>query len=68
MLYAIIFGGEHFFPEPVAAWRFERAHVSPYLYPGRMTDWDNSPLYDLKEATYGSSHHMTNVFNIFVIL
>ncbi len=68
VIYAIVFGGEHFFPEPVAKWRFERAHLNTYIYPGRITEWDNTPLYSLKEDVYGPSHHMTNVFNIFVYL
>ena len=68
IIYGIVFAGEFFFPEPDPKWRFERAAVSKYLYPGRLYDWDNSPLYTLKESTYGPSRHMTNVFNIFVIL
>jgi hypothetical protein len=63
-----VFGGEFFFPEPDAAWRFERAATSNFIYPGRLYDWDNSPLYTLKYDVYGPSRHMTNVFNIFVIL
>lgn len=63
-----MFGGEHFFPEPDPFWRFERAALNNYIYPGRITDWDNTPLYSLKYSVYGASHHMTNVFNIFVYL
>lgn len=68
IVYSICFGGEYFFPEPDPKWRFERAAVSNFLYPGRLYDWDNSPLYELKQQTYGPSRHMTNVFNIFVVL
>jgi len=38
------------------------------VYPGRLYDWDGSPLYSEKEEFYGVSRHMTNVFNIFVVL
>lgn len=44
ILYAIVFGGEHFFPEPSIEWRFDRPNI-PYVYPGRLYDWDGSPLY-----------------------
>jgi P-type Ca2+ transporter type 2B len=68
VIYVIVFGGEHFFPEPDPFWRFERAAVTNYIYPGRLLDWDNTPLYTLKYDVYGPSRHMTNVFNIFVLL
>jgi Ca2+ transporting ATPase len=68
VIYAIVFGGEHFFPEPDPRWRFERAASTSYIYPGRVYDWDGTPLYILKQAHYGFSRHMTNVFNIFVVL
>lgn len=67
VIYIIVFAGEHCFPEPDVTWRFERATI-PYVYPGRLYDWDNSPLYVTKIVAYGPSRHMTNVFNIFVIL
>lgn len=67
VIYAIVFGGEHFFPEPEIYWRISRPE-SPYLFPGRLVDWDGTELYSKYEKTYGSSRHMTNVFNIFVIL
>jgi Ca2+ transporting ATPase len=68
IVYSIVFGGEYFFPEPDPLWRFERATFNNFVYPGRLYDWDGTPLYVLKESTYGSSRHMTNVFNIFVVL
>ena len=67
VIYVVCFGGEHFFPEPDAKWRFERANINTFLYPGRLYDWDGSPLYILKEPEHGASRHMTNVFNIFVV-
>lgn len=33
-----------------------------------MYDWNGDQLYILKKDEYGESRHMTNVFNIFVIL
>lgn len=68
IVYAVVFAGEHFFPEPDPRYRYERAAMNTYLYPGRLLDWDNSPLYELKQEVYGPSRHMTNVFNIFVVL
>lgn len=44
-MYAIVFAGEYFFPEPSVYWRFEREHI-PYVYPGRLEDWDGSPLWN----------------------
>jgi magnesium-transporting ATPase (P-type) len=63
-----VFGGEFFYPEPDPMWRFERAAVTPYIYPGRWEDWDGTPLYKNKHERFGASRHMTNVFNVFVWL
>ena len=45
IIYSIVFGGENFFPEPDVFWRFERAASSTHVYPGRLYDWDMTPLY-----------------------
>ena len=45
VIYSIVFAGEYFFPEPDPLWRFERAATSKFVYPGRLYDWDNTPLY-----------------------
>jgi hypothetical protein len=46
VVYAIVFGGEFFFPEPIVEYRY---HPDvPYVYPGRIEDWDGSPLWSLK--------------------
>ena len=68
IIYTIVFAGEHFYYEPDPLWRFERAVSSVNVYPGRLYDWDGTPLYVNKYSIYGPSRHMTNVFNIFVIL
>mmetsp|Transcript_22429 Transcript_22429/g.16924 ORF Transcript_22429/g.16924 Transcript_22429/m.16924 type:complete len:166 (+) Transcript_22429:1-498(+) len=68
ILYSIVFAGEHFYPEPDPKWRFERAAMNNFVYPGRLYDWDGSALYAVKEVEYGVSRHMTNVFNIFVVM
>lgn len=68
VIYAIVFSGEYWYPEPEAKWRFERAATSKYLYPGRWLDWDNTPLWSQKKPDFGPSRHMTNVFNVFVFL
>jgi len=67
IVYAIVFAGEYFFPEPEIYWRFDRPNT-PYVYPGRITDWDGSELWSKYEDTVGASRHMTYVFNIFVVL
>lgn len=33
--YAIVFGGEHFYPEPEVEYRYDRPDI-PYVYPGRL--------------------------------
>jgi magnesium-transporting ATPase (P-type) len=67
VLYAICFGGEHFFPEPNEDYRFDRKEI-PYVYPGRLYDWDGSDLFHKWYPKYGSSRHLSNVFNIFVVM
>jgi Ca2+ transporting ATPase len=66
VIYSIVFAGEYFFPEPSVEYRYGRD--SQYVFPGRLTDWDGSPLWELKVKKEGDSRHMTNVFNIFVCL
>ncbi len=45
IIYAIAYGGDHFFPEPSAKWRFEKADDNSFVYPGRKYDWDGSDMY-----------------------
>lgn len=45
VIYLIVFAGENIFPEPSSEWKFERAGQTNFVYPGRLYDWDNSPLY-----------------------
>jgi len=68
VIYSIAFGGDHFFPEPNAKYRFERADLNNFVYPGRLIDWDMTPLYSEKYEEFGASRHYTNVFNIFVVM
>lgn len=67
IMYSICFAGEYFFPEPDVRFRFDRPDV-PYVYPGRKYDWDGSDLFAKFEKEYGSSRHLSNVFNIFVVM
>ena len=46
VVYAIVFGGEHWFPEPYAPYRNPG---TKYVYPGMPYNWDQTPLYALKE-------------------
>lgn len=66
IIYAIVFAGEHFFPEPNEFYRFGRD--SPYLFPGRISDWNGDPLWSKYEKDHGVSRHMTNVFNVFTVM
>ena len=66
-MYVMCFGGEFFYPEPDLKWRFDRPE-RPYVYPGRLYDWDGSELWKKYMATEGASRHMTNVFNVYVVM
>ena len=66
-MYVVCFSGEYWFPEPDPYWRFDRPDV-PCVYPGRMYDWDGTPLWLRFDKTVGASRHMSNVFNIYVIM
>lgn len=67
IMWAICFGGEFFYPEPEVKFRFDRP-MSLYVYPGRRFNWDGSPLFSKWEKKYGSSRHLSNVFNVFVVM
>jgi len=64
IVYAIVFGGEHWFPEPVE--RFWNPQSPGHVFPGRPYDWDQEPLYAKMEPEWGPSRQFTNVFNVFV--
>jgi Ca2+ transporting ATPase len=66
IIYAIVFAGENFYPEPEV--KFRHGRDLPYVFPGRLQDWDGSPLYSKYEKEYGVSRHMTNVFNVFTVM
>ena len=68
IMYSIVFAGEYFFPEPEAYWRFERKYDNNYLYPGRLEDWDGSPLWSQYKNDIGASRHLSVVFHIFVMM
>lgn len=67
IMWAICFAGEKFFPEPDVKFRFDRPNI-PYVYPGRRFDWDGTPLFSKFEKDFGASRHLSNVFNIFVVM
>ena len=67
IIYSIVFAGEFFFPEPDLKYRYDRQDT-PYLYPGRLTDWDGSELWSKHEKTEGDSRHFSNAFNVFVFM
>jgi magnesium-transporting ATPase (P-type) len=53
IIYSIVFAGEHFYPEPDVKLRYGRD--SPYVYPGRITNWDGTPLWSKYEKDEGTS-------------
>ena len=63
-MYIIIFGGEYIIPEPDPS----LAWYNGMIFPGRLYNWDGTPLYEARLATYGYSVHYTIVFNVFVFL
>lgn len=65
-MFTILFGGEYFIPEPDVALRYGRD--SPYVFPGRLYNWDGSDLYHKYEHKEGASRHLTFVFNTFVFM
>lgn len=67
IVYTIVFAGEYFYPEPSMYWRFDRPDI-PYVYPGRIEDWDGTPLWSKYKERIGASRHMSNVFNVFVVM
>lgn len=68
ILWAICFGGEKFFPEPTDEYKYDRLD-SPFVYPGRLYDWDGeTELFIKYKSIHGASRHLTNVFNIFVVM
>lgn len=66
VLFAILFGGEYFIPEPVEALQYDKP--TGYVYPGRLYNWDGSELYKKYEKDAGASRHLTFVFNTFVFM
>jgi magnesium-transporting ATPase (P-type) len=53
VIYAIVFAGEYFFPEPEIKLRYGRQ--SPYVYPGRVSNWDGTPLWSKYSKDEGTS-------------
>jgi len=66
IIYAIVFAGEYFFPEPDIRYRYGRE--SPFVYPGRVSNWDGTPLWSKYAKDEGTSRQMTNVFNVFTVM
>ena len=64
VMYAIVFGGEQWFPESDE--RYENPNNPGCVFPGRPYNWDQTPLYKYKEKEWGPSRHFSNVFNVFV--
>jgi len=48
-------------------WRFDRPESS-YVYPGRLDDWDGTELWRKYSKEIGASRHLSNVFNVFVVM
>ncbi len=65
-MYSIVFAGEYFFPEPNQYLRF--GYSDKFVHPGRLYDWDGTPLWHHYESKEGTSRHYTNVFNVFTVM
>jgi len=65
LLFFILFAGEFFIPESNVALQYDRP--TGFVYPGRLENWDGSPLYKTYEKN-GASRHLTFVFNTFVMM
>ena len=67
IVYSIVFAGEYFIPESDVKLRYDRPD-SPFVYPGRINNWDGTPLWSKYETDEGTSRQMTLVFNVFTFL
>lgn len=65
IMYAIAFGGQYFFPEPMEDLR---CNDTPYVCPGMPQDYNGNPQYSIYYPEWGASRQMTNVFNAFVVM
>lgn len=66
IVYAIVFGGDKFFPEYDDAWRFGK--TDGYLFSGMLTNFDGTPNWSKYENSLGPSRHLSICFNMFVCL
>lgn len=66
VVYAIVFGGDKFFPEYDPYWTFGKNNG--LLYSGMLTNWDGTPNWSQYENELGASRHLTVAFNIFVCM
>jgi Ca2+ transporting ATPase len=53
VVYIIVFAGEYFYPEPNVKFRYGRD--KPYVYPGRVSNWDGTPLWSKYAKDEGTS-------------
>ena len=81
ILWAICFGGDQFFPEPDPAYRLypndpvadEMYPSNKFVYSGRLSertqeDKKRAALYLKADDDHGASRHLSNVFNVFVVM
>jgi Ca2+ transporting ATPase len=66
IIYAIVFGGQDFFPEYDPKWTFEKQNG--LLYSGMLTTLGGEPNWSKYENSLGASRHLTVAFNVFVCL
>ncbi len=66
VLFFFLFAGEYVIPESDLALQYDKQ--TGYLYPGRLQEWDGTPLYNKYLATDGPSRHYTFIFNTFVLM
>lgn len=75
ILFFLLFAGEFMIPESELKWRCFNLEVenceyadSPYVFPGRLEDWEGNDLYATFAPEFGPSRHLTFIFTVFVLM
>ena len=73
VVFVLVFSGEFWIPEEITGYTgFPLARPDGkggwVVFPGRMYNWDKTPLWKKYRPDYGFSRHFTVVFHVFVLL
>lgn len=66
VLFTFLFAGEYLIPESDPALMYDRPNGM--IYPGRMNEWNGTPLYSKFIDKEGPSRHYTFIFTAFVLM